>query len=174
MPLHLDGARLFNALVKTEISAYKMGSYFDSISLCFSKGLGTPVGSVLVGSKEFIHSARRVRKVLGGGMRQSGILAAAGIYALENNVQRLSIDHYHAKVLGESLANCSWIKNVLKVETNIVVAYLKDEYLVSEFIQKLSDFGVLAIPFGKGRIRMVTHLDISENDVKKVVESLKF
>ena len=174
MPLHLDGARLFNALVKTEVSAYKMGSHFDSISLCFSKGLGTPVGSVLVGSKDFIHSARRVRKVLGGGMRQSGILAAAGIYALENNIQRLSTDHLHAKVLEESLAKCSWIEKVLKVETNIVVAYLKDEYLASEFIQKLSDCGVLAIPFGKGRIRMVTHLDISEIDVEKVVESLKF
>ena len=174
MPLHLDGARLFNALVKTQIKADKMGSMFDSISLCFSKGMGAPVGSVLIGSKEFIHKARRVRKVLGGGMRQAGILANAGIFALENNIDRLSIDHMHAKIIEQALIKCSWIKNVLEVETNIVVAYLKDCFSASDFIEKLGKNGILAIPFGKGRIRMVTHLDISENDVEKVVESLKF
>ena len=174
MPLHLDGARLFNALVKTQIKADKMGSMFDSISLCFSKGMGAPVGSVLIGSKEFIYKARRVRKVLGGGMRQAGILANAGIFALKNNIDRLSIDHAHAKIIEQALIKCSWIKNVLEVETNIVVAYLKDRFLASDFIEKLARNGILVIPFGKGRIRMVTHLDISESDVAKVVESLKF
>ena len=174
MPLHLDGARLFNALVKTQIKADKMGSMFDSISLCFSKGMGAPVGSVLIGSKEFIYKARRVRKVLGGGMRQAGILANAGIFALKNNIDRLSIDHTHAKIIEQALIKCSWIKNVLEVETNIVVAYLKDRFLASDFIEKLARNGILVIPFGKGRIRMVTHLDISESDVAKVVESLKF
>jgi threonine aldolase len=174
MPLHLDGARLFNALVKTQIKAEKMGSFFDSISLCFSKGMGAPVGSVLIGSKDFIHKARRVRKVLGGGMRQSGILANAGIFALENNIDRLSIDHDHAKIIEKALLKCTWIKNVLDVETNIIVAYLGDGYLASDFIQKLANNGILAIPFGKGRVRMVTHLDISEIDVARVVDSLKF
>ena len=151
-----------------------MGSFFDSISLCFSKGMGAPVGSVLIGSKDFIHKARRVRKVLGGGMRQSGILANAGIFALENNIDRLSIDHDHAKIIEKALLKCTWIKNVLDVETNIIVAYLGDGYLASDFIQKLANNGILAIPFGKGRVRMVTHLDISEIDVARVVDSLKF
>ncbi len=174
MPLHLDGARLFNALVKTQIKAEKMGSFFDSISLCFSKGMGAPVGSVLIGSKDFIHKARRVRKVLGGGMRQSGILANAGIFALENNIDRLSIDHDHAKIIEKALQKCTWIKNVLDVETNIIVAYLEDGFLASDFIEKLANNGILAIPFGKGRVRMVTHLDVSEIDVARVVDSLKF
>ena len=174
IPLHLDGARLFNALVKTGDKADYIGPLFDSISLCFSKGLGTPVGSVLIGSKDFIHKARRVRKVIGGGMRQVGMLAAAGIYALENNIDRLSIDHYHAELLVNALSNCSWIEKVMNVETNIVVGYLKENYQTGEFIDKLKNDGILAIPFGKGRVRMVTHLDISIKDVEKVISSLKF
>lgn len=174
IPLHLDGARLFNALVKTGVKANHIGPLFDSISLCFSKGLGTPVGSVLIGSKDFIQKARRVRKVIGGGMRQVGMLAAAGIYALENNIDRLSIDHYHAELLANSLSNCSWIEKVMNVETNIVVGYLKENYQTEEFIDKLKNDGILAIPFGKGRVRIVTHLDVSKEDVEKVISSLKF
>ena len=174
IPIHLDGARLFNAMIKTGVSSKDMGKYFESISLCFSKGLGTPLGSVLIGSKSFIHKARRVRKVLGGGMRQVGMAAAAGIYALDNNIERLKEDHSNAIAIGSSLSVCSWIKSVMPVETNIIVANLKDDFTNTEFVEKLKNKGVLAIPFGNGRIRMVTHLDVSLRDVDKVVNSVKF
>ena len=174
IPLHLDGARLFNALVKTGVKANYIGPLFDSISICFSKGLGAPVGSVLVGSKEFIHKARRVRKVIGGGMRQVGMLAAAGIYALENNIERLAIDHQHADLLAEGLRNCTWIDKVMDVETNIVIGYMKEGFQNSNFVEKLQKLGVSIVSFGKGRIRMVTHLDVSKEDIDKVISLLKF
>ena len=174
IPLHLDGARLFNALVKTGVKTNYIGPLFNSISICFSKGLGAPVGSVLVGSKEFIHKARRVRKVIGGGMRQVGMLAAAGIYALENNIERLAIDHQHADLLAEGLRNCSWISKVMDVETNIVIGYMKEGFQNSNFVEKLQKLGVSIVSFGKGRIRMVTHLDISKQDIDKVISLLKF
>ena len=174
LPLHLDGARLFNAIVKTEVSSQTMGSFFDSISICLSKGLGTPLGSVLLGSHSFIKQARRNRKVLGGGMRQVGIVAAAGIYALNNNVERLADDHRHAQLIADALSSCSWIQQVLEVETNIVVAILNHGYENNHFIDRLKENGILAIPFGKGRIRMVTHLDVKESDVSKVIDSLNF
>ena len=174
IPLHLDGARLFNALVKTGVKSNHIGPLFDSISICFSKGLGAPVGSVLVGSKEFIHKARRVRKVIGGGMRQVGILAAAGIYALENNIERLAVDHHHADLLAEALSNCSWIDKVMDVETNIVIGYMKESFQNTNFVGKLNELGVSIVSFGKGRIRMVTHLDISKKDIEKVISLLKF
>ena len=174
IPLHLDGARLFNALVKTGVKSNHIGPLFDSISICFSKGLGAPVGSVLVGSKEFIHKARRVRKVIGGGMRQVGMLAAAGIYALENNIERLAVDHHHADLLAEALSNCSWIDKVMDVETNIVIGYMKESFQNTNFVDKLNELGVSIVSFGKGRIRMVTHLDISKKDIEKVISLLKF
>ena len=174
VPLHLDGARLFNALVKTGVKSNHIGPLFDSISICFSKGLGAPVGSVLVGSKEFIHKARRVRKVIGGGMRQVGMLAAAGIYALENNIERLAVDHHHADLLAEALSNCSWIDKVMDVETNIVIGYMKESFQNTNFVDKLQELGVSIVSFGKGRIRMVTHLDISKKDIEKVISLLKF
>ena len=174
IPLHLDGARLFNALVKTGVKANYIGPLFDSISICFSKGLGAPVGSVLVGSKEFIHKARRVRKVIGGGMRQVGMLAAAGIYALENNIERLAVDHQHADLLAEGLRNCSWIDKVMDVETNIVIGYMKEGFQNSNFVEKLQKLGVSIVSFGKGRIRMVTHLDVTKEDIDKVISLLKF
>ena len=174
IPLHLDGARLFNALVKTEVKANYIGPLFDSISICFSKGLGAPVGSVLVGSEDFIHKARRVRKVIGGGMRQVGMLAAAGIYALENNIERLAIDHQHADLLAEGLRNCTWIDKVMKVETNIVIGYMKEGFQNSNFVEKLQKLGVSIVSFGKGRIRMVTHLDVTKDDIDKVISLLKF
>ena len=174
IPLHLDGARLFNALVKTEVKTNYIGPLFDSISICFSKGLGAPVGSVLVGSKEFIYKARRVRKVIGGGMRQVGMLAAAGIYALENNIERLAVDHQHADLLAEGLRNCSWIDKVMEVETNIVIGYMKEGFQNSNFVEKLKNLGVSIVSFGKGRIRMVTHLDVSKQDIDKVISLLKF
>ena len=174
LPMHLDGARLFNALVKNNEKASIWGRYFDSISLCFSKGLGTPMGSVLIGSKDFIHKARRVRKVLGGGMRQVGMVAAAGLYALENNVDRLKNDHVNAEIIGNALANCSWVQSVMPVETNIVVAHLHSKFDNLKFVEKLKRKGILSIPFGKGRVRMVTHLDISNKEIEKVVDSIKF
>ena len=174
IPLHLDGARLFNALVKTGVKANYIGPLFDSISICFSKGLGAPVGSVLVGSKEFIYKARRVRKVIGGGMRQVGMLAAAGIYALENNIERLAIDHQHADLLAEGLRNCTWIDKVMDVETNIVIGYMKEGFQNSNFVEKLQKLGVSIVSFGKGRIRMVTHLDVTKEDIDKVISLLKF
>lgn len=174
LPMHLDGARLFNALVKNNEKALIWGSYFDSISLCFSKGLGTPMGSVLIGSKDFIHKARRVRKVLGGGMRQVGMVAAAGLYALDNNIDRLKNDHVNAEIIGNALANCSWVQSVMPVETNIVVAHLYSKFDNLKFVEKLKDKGILSIPFGKGRVRMVTHLDISNEEIEKLVDSIKF
>ena len=174
IPLHLDGARLFNALVKTGVKTNYIGPLFDSISICFSKGLGAPVGSVLVGSKEFIRKARRVRKVIGGGMRQVGMLAAAGIYALENNIERLAVDHQHANLLAEGLRSCSWIDKVMEVETNIVIGYMNEGFQNSNFVEKLQKLGVSIVSFGKGRIRMVTHLDVSKQDIDKVISLLKF
>jgi threonine aldolase len=174
IPIHLDGARLFNAMVKTGVSSKNMGKYFESISLCFSKGLGTPLGSVLIGSKPFIHKARRIRKVLGGGMRQVGMVAAAGLYALDNNIERLNEDHSNAIAIGDALSSCSWVGSVMPVETNIVVANLKAKFSNVEFVEKLKNKGVLAIPFGNGRVRMVTHLDISSKDIDQVIDSVKF
>ena len=174
LPVHLDGARLFNAIVKKGHSAEDYGACFDSISICLSKGLGAPLGSLLLGDAHFIKIARRNRKVLGGGMRQVGIVASAGTYALNHHVDRLKDDHEHAQIIANALANCSWINQVLDVETNIIVASLKDDFEPLKFLHKLEDDGVLAIPFGKGKIRMVTHLDVSSENVEKVVESLKF
>ena len=174
LPVHLDGARLFNAIVKKGHSAEDYGACFDSISICLSKGLGAPLGSLLLGDAHFIKTARRNRKVLGGGMRQVGIVASAGTYALNHHVDRLKDDHEHAQIIANALANCSWINQVLDVETNIIVASLKDDFEPLKFLHKLEDNGVLAIPFGKGKIRMVTHLDVSSENVEKVVESLKF
>ena len=161
-------------MVSSVVKSNYIGPLFDSISICFSKGLGAPVGSVLVGSKEFIHKARRVRKVIGGGMRQVGMLAAAGIYALENNIERLAIDHQHADLLAEGLRNCTWIDRVMKVETNIVIGNMKEGFQNSNFVEKLHKLGVSIVSFGKGRIRMVTHLDVTKEDIDKVISLLKF
>ena len=174
LPVHLDGARLFNAIVKKGHYAEDYGACFDSISICLSKGLGAPLGSLLLGDAHFIKTARRNRKVLGGGMRQVGIVASAGTYALNHHVGRLKDDHEHAQIIANALANCSWINQVLDVETNIIVASLKDDFEPLKFLHKLEEDGVLAIPFGKGKIRMVTHLDVSSENVEKVVDSLKF
>lgn len=169
--LHLDGARLFNALVESKQTPKDYGKLFDTISICLSKGLGTPAGSVLLSSKENIKKARRVRKVLGGAMRQAGYLAAAGIYALDNHVKRLKDDHRRAKVIGKALEASSFVKSVNPVETNIVIFYLNDKYGDTEFIQKLHDNGILAFTMGKQKIvRFVTHLDVDDAMTEKVVK----
>ncbi len=161
LAFHLDGARVFNALELTKIDPVLYGQQFDSISVCLSKGLGAPVGSLLIGKKEFISEARRVRKVFGGGMRQAGIIAAGGIYALKNNVQRLAIDHANAKRIENMLASKEWIKEVLPVQTNIVVAHVADGINELDLVTELRELGILCVGFGKGRVRFTTHLDVS-------------
>ena len=173
LPLHLDGARVFNALTENHIDYKEYGKQFDSISICLSKGLGAPVGSLLLGDKDFIHQARRVRKVFGGGMRQVGIIAAGGLFALQNNVERLTIDHEHAKQLEKALNTSSVIKCVIPVETNIVVFELNDHKRTNEYIQTLEKQGVLALTFGKGMIRMVTHLDLDQSAIQKTCECIQ-
>ena len=172
-PLHLDGARLMNALVETKIDPKKYAAQFDSISLCLSKGLGAPVGSLLIGSREFITKAHRVRKVFGGGMRQAGIIAAGGLFALQNNVERLAEDHRHAKYLESVLLDLDWVKNVVPVQTNIVVIHLNDASKRDAIIQLLKDKGVFCMAFGEGMVRMVTHLDISTKEIDETSEILK-
>ena len=173
LPLHLDGARVFNALAVNQMEAAAYGAFYDSISVCLSKGLGAPIGSLLLGSAAFIEKARRVRKVFGGGMRQAGIIAAGGLYALEHNVERLQEDHQHALQLEKALQNCASIDSVLPVQTNIVVAQLKDAAERDTFIEKLKEHGILCMAFGPGMIRMVTHLDFSANDCAFCVETLQ-
>lgn len=170
LAFHMDGARLFNAIVATEQTPEDFGRLFDSISICISKGLGAPVGSVLIGSEAFIKKARRVRKVLGGGMRQAGYLAAACIYAIDNHVERLVEDHALAIELGAVLQHASFTKNILPIETNIIVVELKPGFEAKQVLHDLKENGFLAVPFGAGRIRFVTHLDI---DKAKVLEDMK-
>ena len=172
LKLHLDGARIFNALAHTGDRAVDYGQYFDGISVCLSKGLGAPVGSVLLASKETIRYARRIRKVIGGGMRQAGFLAAAGIYALDHHVERLKIDHAHAALLAEALKGKSWVANVLPVETNLV---LFDTFEPAKnILEKLLAKGIKANATGPNRIRFVTHLDVHPDMVEYVIRSLSF
>ncbi|WP_298476281.1 GntG family PLP-dependent aldolase [uncultured Maribacter sp.] len=160
---HLDGARLWNALVSKGETPKQYGACFDTISVCLSKGLGCPVGSVLVGSKDAMNKAFRIRKIFGGGMRQSGYLAAAGIYALDNNIERLKKDHDKAKEIGKILSTLSFIKKVEPIETNIVIFEIDENYKSeTEFINQLSKHGVLLIGMGQGKLRIVTHLDYTK------------
>ncbi len=169
LKLHMDGARLYNAIVAKKYTTQQIGSLCDSLSVCFSKGLGAPVGSVLIGSKEFIRKARRIRKVFGGGMRQAGYLAAACLYAIENNVERLAIDHQHAKQIAAVLENLSWIKEVLPCETNILIFTIDEtKTSVEAVLDYLKENGILAVQFGKHQIRLVFHLDISQEMVEEV------
>jgi len=170
---HLDGARLFNALIAKNEKPEQYGKLFDTISICLSKGLGAPIGSVLIGSKEHIKKALRVRKRLGGGMRQVGYLAAAGIYALDNHVNRLADDHKKAKQLETVLKDLPFVKSIEPVETNIVIFNLIHSVKPEEFIRKLKENNILISEMGQGKIRMVTHLDISDNMIEKVVKVLK-
>ncbi|MBC8402359.1 MAG: aminotransferase class I/II-fold pyridoxal phosphate-dependent enzyme, partial [Candidatus Marinimicrobia bacterium] len=148
LKLHLDGARLFNALTETGESAEDFGKIFDTISICLSKGLGAPVGSVLLGDNEFIKQARRIRKVWGGGMRQAGYLAAAGIYALDQNIVRLKDDHRRARILGETIETLPYVKEIMPVDTNIVIFLLKNDVNSENFIRTLTEAGILVISMG--------------------------
>ncbi len=173
LKFHLDGARIFNALAAQNLKAENLKGIFDSISVCLSKGLGSPVGSVLLGSKEFITQARRVRKRWGGGMRQAGYLAAAGIFSLDNNMERLKEDHLNAQKIKASLERKSFVKEVLPVETNIVIFRLTEELSVSAFLKHLESKEMKAIQFGYDTVRMITHLDISAESVEKVCNELQ-
>ena len=170
LKLHLDGARIFNALAYTGDSAIEYGKYFDGISVCLSKGLGAPVGSVFLADKETIKYARRIRKVLGGGIRQGGFLAAAGIYALDHHVERLKIDHSHAQILANQLAKCSWVTNVLPVETNLVLFDTVEPAAV--VAEKLGQHGIKALTTAANRIRFVLHLDVHPEQVEYAVKVL--
>jgi len=160
--LHLDGARLFNALVAKKESPKQYGEVFDTISICLSKGLGTPLGSVLIGDERFMKNAMRIRKVLGGGMRQIGFMAAAGLYALENNIERLAEDHLRAQELGTLLAKQAYVKEVEPVETNIVIFYLKEGIHEADFLKRLEEKGIIFNAMGQGKLRIVTHLDYTQ------------
>lgn len=173
--LHLDGARLYNALVAKEETPHQYGQVFDSISLCLSKGLGAPVGSVLIGKADFIKKARRVRKVFGGGMRQAGYLAAAGIYALEHNVERLAEDHEHAKKIAEALIKKDFVGAMYPVETNILIFEVLKNYTATGLCERLKQDNILCLPISPTQVRMVTHLDITPVMVQNlisVIESL--
>ena len=170
---HLDGARLFNALVAKKESPKQYGNLFDTISICLSKGLGAPIGSVLLGTEAHIKKAVRIRKLYGGAMRQVGYLAAAGIYALDHHVERLSIDHDRAKKLGEALNSSKFIKKVESVETNIVIFYVQDNVKEADFVEALKVENILIISMGEGKLRMVTHLDFTETMLDFVVNTIK-
>ncbi len=171
---HLDGARLWNALVAKHEDSKAYGALFDTISVCFSKGLGCPVGSVLVGSQKDIDAALRIRKVLGGGMRQSGYLAAAAIYAMNHHLDRLSEDHDRAKEIGDLLQGLDFIKKVEPIETNIIIFELDETKMTSDvFLHKLSENGVSIIGMGQGKLRMVTHLDYTSAMHQKMLTILK-
>ena len=196
LKLHLDGARIFNAIVEIprlkkisklkfndqnnsrynsqyELIAQEIGGCFNSISVCLSKGLGAPIGSLLLGNAEFINKARRVRKVFGGGMRQAGYLAAAGIYALDNNIKRLNEDHKRAKYLSNLITEFSYVDSVLPVNTNIIIFNLNKKIKPDVFIQKLAKNNIKAVSFGKNAVRFLTHLDFTDDMLEKVEKSLK-
>lgn len=173
LALHLDGARLFNAIVAKEEKPQQYGKLFDSISICLSKGLGAPAGSVLIGKKDFIKKARRIRKVLGGGMRQVGYLAAAGMYALENNINRLADDHRHAQAIAGVLAEKDFTGSILPVETNILIFEVDGKFTPASFAERLRKDDIKVTPISKTQVRMVLHLDITKDMVKKTIKVIE-
>jgi len=176
LKLHLDGARLFNVLVETGESTQDVGAQFDSISICISKGLGAPVGSLLIGDEKDIKQARRFRKVMGGGMRQSGILAQACLYALDNNIERLKVDNDRAKAIGAILKNLDYVKSIRPIKTNILIFDLNEKTTGDNYIEYLKSKGVNAALFGPNTVRFVTHLDFTEammNELEGILKAYK-
>lgn len=174
---HLDGARLFNALVAKNETPKQYGELFDTISICLSKGLGAPIGSVLLGSKKDIEKALRIRKLFGGAMRQVGYLAAAGIYALDNHINRLQTDHDRAKKIGESLRKSAFVKKVEPIETNIIIFSISEDLKEADFMNVLKSNNILISSMGSGKLRIVTHLDFTKDMFEKlidVIQDLKF
>lgn len=173
LSLHMDGARLFNAIVATGTRPADYGALFDSISICLSKGLGAPVGSVLLGSRPFILKSRRIRKVFGGGMRQAGMLAAAGSYALDHHVDRLAQDHAHARKIAAALERKSFIRRVIPVETNIIIAETEAPSTPKAFVSAMAAEGILLFAVSPERFRMVTHLDITAEMVDRTIDVIE-
>ena len=173
LSLHLDGARLFNALVAKNETAFQYGEIFDSISVCLSKGLGTPVGSLLLGKKDFVKKARRFRKVFGGGMRQAGILAAAGIFALENNINRLAVDHQNAKMIADALRKKDFVKDIFPIETNIIIFEVGGRFTAAQFVQILQEDDIKTIAISDNQVRIVLHLDITESMVDRTISIIE-
>jgi threonine aldolase len=170
--MHLDGARLFNALAETGEKAVEFGKYFDTISICLSKGLGAPVGSIIAVKKDLEHKARRVRKAFGGGMRQAGFLAAAGIYALDHHVARMKEDHLRARELGKALANQPYIKSVMPIDTNIVIFDLIPSVTPERFLAKIGEHQMKALVFSLTEVRFVTHYDFDDDMLTSAIETL--
>lgn len=173
MAMHLDGARLFNALTETKENPVEFGKYFDTISICLSKGLGTPVGSVLVCKKELELKARRIRKVFGGGMRQAGFLAAAGIYALDHHIHRLKEDHARAKTLGNTLQQLPWVKSVMPVDTNIVIFEVAEGLTPEKCLAMFANHQIKALAFSATEIRLVTHLDFTDDMLQHTLSAFR-
>jgi threonine aldolase len=171
--LHLDGARIFNAIVHKKEDSKQYGKVFDSISICLSKGLGAPVGSVLVGDAAFIKKARRWRKVFGGGMRQAGSLAAAGIYALDNHVDRLKQDHQKALLIKDALVKKDFVTDVFEVETNIVIAKIEGKYNATQLAQTLKEKNILVIAMTPALVRFVLHLDITDEMLATTITTIE-
>ncbi len=170
LKFHIDGARLFNAIVANKENPKKYGEMFDSISICLSKGLGAPVGSLIIGKKDFIKKARRVRKVFGGGMRQAGYIAAAGLYALQNNIERLQIDHDNSKKIAAALKAKNFVDEILPVETNIIIFSIKNEMTPKLFIEKMKQEEILMYPISPTQVRIVVHLDITSEMIEKTIQ----
>jgi threonine aldolase len=170
LAFHLDGARVWNAIVAKNETPKQYGELFDSISICLSKGLGAPVGSLLLGKKDFIKRARRIRKVFGGGMRQAGFMAAAGIYAMQNHVQRLKDDHANARQIADVLSKRSLVKQVLPVETNIIIFEVDGPLTAAQWVAKLKENNILGYAIAADRVRLVVHLDISKEMVARTCE----
>jgi threonine aldolase len=173
LSLHLDGARLFNAIVAKHEQPEAYGKIFDSISVCLSKGLGAPVGSVLLGSKEFVQKARRIRKVFGGGMRQAGYIAAGALYAIQHQVNRLAQDHLHAAMIVEALKKKDFVGMIPPVETNIILFEVTGRFTPKELVALLASKGILTIAMSPTQVRIVTHLDISEEMVKQTIREIE-
>jgi len=172
---HMDGARLFNASVATGVSLEAYSEPFDSISVCFSKGLGAPVGSCLVGTRDFISKARRARKLFGGGMRQVGIIAAGALFALDHQMSRLAEDHEHARLLASAIDQCKSFQLADKVpDTNIVIFHVdKNRGTAIQLTESLKQDGILALPFGPQSVRLVTHHDVSRDQIERASEVLR-
>jgi threonine aldolase len=173
LKLHLDGARLFNALVAKKQTALSYGRVFDSISICLNKGLGCPIGSILLGPASFIRQARRIRKVFGGGMRQAGFMAAAGIYALENHIDRLAEDHTHARQIAAVLEKKDFVASILPVETNIIIFEVETSVCPKQLAAQLKEQDIMAIAISSNQLRFVTHLDITPEMVQRTIGVLE-
>ncbi|MCL4136580.1 UNVERIFIED_CONTAM: hypothetical protein GTU68_003383 [Idotea baltica] len=171
--IHLDGARIFNAMVETGDKPDQVGPLFDSISVCLSKGLGAPIGSLLIGNREFIRKAFRVRKVMGGSMRQVGIIAAAGIYALEHHIDRLKVDHAHARQVADILVDCNYVNSIKPVQTNIVIFEIADPFPASLIVDELAQRDIHAMALGSQVVRLVFHMDITSEMIPVIIDALR-